>query len=274
MTRSSPLIALAGLLLLATPSRAADLGPSLADPGAAASGYVLTLGGGFEVGPRLGAKHYGFTPVPSFDIRKADEPAGFSSPQDNLDYAFVDTGRFSAGPVAALRTGRSKSDMPKSMNGIAYTPTMLEVGAFAELWLAPETFRSRVELRHGVHADDGLIADLSADLVHKSGPVTLSGGPRLTAASRNVMQRNFGVSPAEAAANAQVSAFSPNAGVQSAGVGAALRYAATPVDAVTLYGHYDRLLGDAAKSPLTKSFGSPNQTTVGLTYERSFSFGQ
>jgi outer membrane scaffolding protein for murein synthesis (MipA/OmpV family) len=274
LTRAGAIIALAGVLLPMTTAWAANLASSSPDPGSPLSGYVVTLGAGFEIGPRLGAKRYGFTPVPSIDIREADEPAGFSSPQDNLDYAFVDTARFSAGPVMGLREGRDKNDLPKTMNGIAYTPTMLEIGGFAELWVAPETLRTRIELRHGVHANDGLVADLSADIVSQSGPVTISGGPRLTAASRNVMQRNFGVSASGAAANGQISPFSPEAGVQSAGVGAALRYAATPIEAVTLYGHLDRLIGDAAKSPVTRSFGSPNQKTVGLSYERSFSFGQ
>lgn len=256
-------------LLACPPARAAD---ASATPDA--TGYIVTLGAGAEFSPRYpGAKSYGLSPVPSFGIRAADEPEGFSSPRDSLDYSLVETPKFAFGPVANIRWGRTRRDMPSDMRGISTTPTMPEIGAFADYWLAPDALRTRVEVRHGLASNDGLVADVSADLVHRFGSVTISGGPRLTAASSAVMDRNFGVSNADAQLNGAVSSFRANGGVQSVGVGLTLKREITATTSITGYGQYDRLVDDAAKSPITRRFGSPNQLTFGLGLEHAFSFG-
>lgn len=264
------LAAFAALGALGSPALAADAGEPAVSPG-----YVVTLGAGAEFGPRfIGSKRYGFSPVPSFDIRKADEPEGFSAPNDSLDYSLVDTGRFAFGPVANICWGRSRSDMPRDMRGIDTTSTVPELGGFAEFWLAPETARTRLEVRQGVGSHEGAVADLSADLVHKAGRVELSGGPRMSAATAAAMSRDFGVSASEAAANGLVGAHDASAGLRSVGAGAALKYDATDTTAVSVYGQYDRLVGDAASSPVTRRFGSPNQMTLGVGLTHAFTFGR
>lgn len=262
---------LSAVLAMPAPALAGDAQPA----GAAPSGYVVTLGAGAEFGPRFpGAKRYGFSPVPSFDIRKAGEPESFSAPNDGLDYALIDTSQFAIGPVANIRWGRTRADMPNAMRGIGTTPTVAELGAFTDFWLAPDTLRTRVELRHGLGANDGLVADFSADLVRQFGAVRVSGGPRLTAASAGVNDRSFGVSAADALGNGSVPPFRADGGVQSVGLNLATKRDLTADTAITAYGQYDRLVGDAARSPITKRFGSPGQFTVGIGVQHAFSFGR
>lgn len=241
----------------------------------ASSGVIITLGAGTEFSPRYpGSKGHSFSPAPSFDIREIGEPAGFSAPDDGLDYSLIETPRFAVGPVANIRWGRSNADMTNAMTGIGGTSNVVELGAFADYWLAPDSLRARAEIRHGVSSNDGLVADFSADFVQPVGRLTISGGPRVSAASAAVMDRSFGISPGEAAANGLVNPFKADAGVRSVGAGVALKLDVTPVTALTVYTRYDRLVGDAAKSPITSRFGSANQTTFGVGLQHDFSFGQ
>lgn len=273
-SRLLAIVAFSAFTLPPTGAAVAADAAALAVDGSA--GYIVTLGAGAEFGPRFpAAKRYSFSPAPSFDIRKAGEAEGFSAPNDGLDYALIDTSRLSFGPVANIRWGRRRAEMSKDMRSVGTTPTVLEVGGFTDYWLAPDTLRTRVELRHGVSANDGLVADFSADLVQQFGPVRISGGPRLTAASGGVNDRLFGISDSDAlSSNSALSSFRANGGVQSVGLNLATKHDLTAATAVTAYGQYDRLLGDAAKSPITRKFGSPDQFTVGVGLQHAFSFGQ
>jgi outer membrane protein len=66
--------------------------------------------------------------------------------------------------------------------------------------------------------------------------------------------------------------FDAKGGAQSAGAGAQVKYRINPQWEVHSYIEYDRLLGDAAKSPLVTARGSVNQTTVGIGASYSFDF--
>lgn len=115
--------------------------------------------------------------------------------------------------------------------------------------------------------------DVSADIVRHVGPFTLSAGPRLTLADSDRMNLEFGVSEAGAARNGHVAPYKAGGGVQSVGATAALSYAVTKDITLTIYDRYDRLLGDAADSPITQQFGSENQNTVGVGLTYTFHTG-
>jgi outer membrane protein len=59
-------------------------------------------------------------------------------------------------------------------------------------------------------------------------------------------------------------------GAHSARAGAQLRYQYNPQWEVHTHVEYQRLLGDAAASPLVQQRGSPNQVTVGVGASYSF----
>lgn len=238
-----------------------------------ASGWIVTLGGSGQIGPKYdGASKAGFSGMPSLSWRRANEEAGFSAPDDGLDYALFETKTFSIGPVASFRSGRY-SGTDRKLLGLRDVPWTVEAGAFVEFWPIEDRFRTRMEIRQGFHGHRGVVADLSADWVEKFGAFTLSGGPRLSLGDNAFMRRNFGVSPAESAANGFLAPFKAKGGVRSAGLGTALDYQWSPVWATTVYAKYERLLGDADHSPIVRVLGQRDQVTFGVGATYSFKIG-
>jgi MipA family protein len=64
--------------------------------------------------------------------------------------------------------------------------------------------------------------------------------------------------------------FNAKGGAHSYGAGAQVSYRINPQWEVHSYIEYERLLGDAASSPLVTLRGSPNQTTFGIGASYSF----
>jgi outer membrane protein len=95
--------------------------------------------------------------------------------------------------------------------------------------------------------------------------LAFSAGPRFTLESTGATAPYFSITPLQAALSG-LPAFNARGGAHSAGVGAQLRYHINPQWEVHSYVEYQRLLGDAAASPLVQLRGSPNQVTVGLLH--------
>jgi outer membrane scaffolding protein for murein synthesis (MipA/OmpV family) len=258
-------------------AQAADLESAAPPPSVSATAaqdgwnpWIVSLGGTVTYGPRYpGASRYGFSGIPAVGFRRVGTPEEFSAPEDNLDYALIDTPMFKFGPVVALRGGRSTDDDWR-LRGLDNYPWTIEAGAFAEFWPVPGVFRTRLEVRHGVRAHDGFVANLSADVVQHLGRFTVSGGPRLALADGNLSQVEFGITPVAAARNGLVAPYRAQGGVQSVGVGAAVSYRWSKHWTTLAYVDYDRLVGSAAHSPITRRFGSADQFTVGLGLTYSF----
>jgi outer membrane scaffolding protein for murein synthesis (MipA/OmpV family) len=264
--------------------------PAVADPAAApatASGdvatldftgknaapqWIVTLGAGVALTPEfLGSRQSHFSLMPSdFGIRRAGEPAGFGAPDDGFDFSIYDSGPFSVGVVGGLRDGRSRKDDARLV-GLGKVPTALDAGLFAEYWPIEDHLRTRIELRQALWGGGGLNARVSADWVQTYGQFVLSGGPRASFGDGRYMRQNFSISDSEAAANGILPAYRAGAGLASVGANVAARYTVTPAFAVTVYDTYERLVGDAASSPVTRRVGSENQNTVGINV--SYSFG-
>jgi outer membrane protein len=111
------------------------------------------------------------------------------------------------------------------------------------------------------------------------GPLTLSGGPRLTLQTSEAVSPYFSITPAQSAATvalapstglAPLPVYTAGGGVYSYGAGAQARYFWNPQFATHVFVEYERLTGDAANSPLVVQRGSPNQFTYGLGATYSF----
>ena len=98
---------------------------------------------------------------------------------------------------------------------------------------------------------------------------TVSAGPRFTAESTKATSPYFGVDAVQAMASG-LPVFDARGGAHSVGAGAQLSYRIDPRWEVHSYVEYERLLGDAAKSPLVSVRGTPNQTTFGIGASYSF----
>lgn len=208
--------------------------------------------------------------VPSFSIRRAGTPAGFSAPDDGVDFALYDAGWLNAGVVGKLVSARSSSGNPE-LRGLRFIDATIEGGVFAEIW-PMEQLRTRAEIRQGLFGHEGLVASLGADWVEKSGAFTLSVGPRLNLGAATYMRSFFSVSPTEAVVNGRVKAFTAHGGISSIGALAAVAYEFSPAWSGTIYAGYDRLAGSAARSPVSRVLGSRNQFTLGTVISRSFLF--
>ncbi len=240
--------------------------------------WIVTIGSSLTLGPSyegarsasLNERPYHLSALPSINWRKEGEKADFSAPDDSLDYTLFSSGQFRTGVVGNIRSGRYHgSDIQlKGLHNVKWT---VEGGAFAEYWPVVDRFRLRAELRHGVFRNNtGFVSDISGDWVQKLSRFTLSAGPRLSLADNTFMQRNFGVSDADARRNNRVTAFNAAGGVKGVGFGTAINYEWSDRVTTSLFHRYDRLINDAAKSPVTSALGQRNQYSVGASLNYSF----
>ena len=237
------------------------------------AGWWLTVKGNVLVSPDFpGAKNYGFIAFPTFSLRSPGEAERFTAPDDGVSIALTRAEQWSVGLVGRYQTGRYTGD-DRALAGIQDAKWALEPGLYGEFWALWDTLRLRAEIRYGINGYNGLVANLGVDLVQNIGQFTLSGGPRLALAGGEYMDTYFGVTPADAAANKNVTAYNPGAGVKSVGVAAAATYHWNDRWATTVRGGYDLLVGDAADSPIVKQFGSRNQFTFGANASYTFPLG-
>jgi outer membrane protein len=256
---------------LGTPQTGAPDSPSAPATSSLDSGWVATLKANAGVLPDWeGAKSYSFLGYPSVSLRRADARE-WSSPDDGLDFSVYDAHGFSVGPVAAYELGRYRNDDPRRLFGIHDVPWMIEAGVFAEFWAVPDTFRARVEIRHGLSSGNGFVADAAVDYLLHFGAATFALGPRLSLGDQDFMRRQFGVTLTDSVQNGSVTPFKPEGGLKSAGLGTSLTYDFSKQWSAVAYGGYDRLVADAGKSPLVKKLGSPDQFHAGVTVNYSFS---
>jgi len=230
---------------------------------------MVGVGGGYT--PDFeGAKRSMLSPVPIFSIRRAGSAESFRGPRDSASIAFIDFGDLRAGPAAKFVASRKANNYPE-LNGLGDVNATVELGGFVE-YFPVDWFRTRGELRQGIGGHHGVVADLSADvIVPVIQRLTLSVGPRFTWESTKATSPYFGIDAVQAMATG-LPAFNAKGGAHSAGAGAQVSYRIDPHWEAHAYVEYERLLGDAAKSPLVTLRGSPNQTTVGIGASYAFDF--
>jgi MipA family protein len=233
--------------------------------------WTVMVGAGGEYKPDFeGSKHSMLSPVPIFSIRRAGSAEQFHSPRDGASIALIDFGDLRAGPAAKFRSSR-KANSYTELNGLGDVGAAIELGGFVE-YFPVDWFRTRIETRQGLGGHHGVVADFSADVIV---PVlqrfTISGGPRFTWESTKATSPYFGIDAVQAMATG-LPVFNAKGGAHSVGAGAQLSYRVNPQWEVRSYVEYDRLLGDAAKSPLVTMRGSTNQTTVGVGASYAFDF--
>lgn len=236
------------------------------------TGWIVTIGALPGFAPEyIGADSYRFNLIPLFSVRRAGQPADFIFPDDGLDYAVIDTGRFKLGPVGNLKSGRGEADDSRLV-GLENYDWSVQAGAFGEFWLIPETFRTRVELLWGFESGDGFTANLAADWVSHIGAASFAIGPRMVIMDERTSQFEFGVTRAQSLINGYVAPYNASGGVQSVGVAATLNYPLTRNVNFMAFGRYDGLVNSASDSPITETFGSDSQFTMGVGLTYSFNY--
>ncbi len=136
-----------------------------------------------------------------------------------------------------------------------------------------EHFRAFAELRQGINGHTGQVGQLGLDgIIYPSEKWEVSFGPRADFASGEYMDTYFGVTAAEAAASGgRLTAYNPGAGFKSLGLAARASYDWNDDVRLHIQGGYDRLVGDAADSPIADG-GSKDQFSLGVGVSYRFAF--
>jgi outer membrane protein len=249
-------------LLLSAPALAQDR---------AGGERIISLGGGVQVKPKFpGSDEVGFGPQPFIDVRREGEPITFESPDEGIGFSLLgDDEGFSVGPAINLQGKRKEKDVGAAVGNVGFT---FELGAFAQTYLG-ENFRIRAEGRKGLGGHEGWLGDLSADFVLRDRDTYIfSIGPRARWADNDYHDSYFGVTPAVAAVTG-LAPYNPGSGFHSAGVAAGYTQMVSRNVGLYAFAGYDRLIGDAADSPIVRTYGSRDQYSGGLALFFNFGAG-
>ncbi len=186
----------------------------------------------------------------------------------NFGYTEMSRQRFalSAGPMLRVSRGRDPDGVLRGLGKIDDSAT---VGAFIEAsagpWSADITFSSQEAGR----ADNGSLTAFSTRLsVQPSDRFDLSFGVSASWGDDDYMQGFFGLTPAQAAATG-LTTYSAAAGMKDAGIQIGATFEISENFVLVGEVGYQRLLDDAANSPIVATNGSRNQfrTLLGVAYQ-------
>lgn len=252
----SLLLAPVAFALVASPAAAQEQG-----------GRKIRLGLGAQLAPKYpGADDVTVFPFGSFSIARRGETFAFEAPDESISINLLGRDGFGIGPSLGFQSSRKDSDVGVPIGKVKNT---IEAGGFVQ-YQYRETVRLRGELRKGLGGHDGLIGEVSADLIMRDGDnYVFSIGPRVRITDKDYQRAYFGVTPAQSARTG-LPVFTPGGGVQSVGATAGLMHQLGKRWGMTGYIRYDRLVGDAADSPLVRQYGSRDQFGGGLALTYTF----
>jgi outer membrane scaffolding protein for murein synthesis (MipA/OmpV family) len=248
-------------LLIAAPASAQD------NEG---GGWTVTLGAGAQTYPKFpGSDSYGINPLPIFGLRREGTPMPAKAPDDSFGFGFL--GRDSVvnfGPALRFQNKREQDDVGAPVGDVGFT---VEAGGFVSI--APvRNFRVRAEVRQGLGGHRGLVGDLGADFIARDDSYVFTIGPRARWGDSDFNRAYFGVTPAVAGATG-LAPYTPGSGLYAVGAVAGLTRKLGRNWGLQAYAGYDRLVGDAADSPIVRAFGSRDQFSGGAGLFLEFNVG-
>jgi MipA family protein len=231
-----------------------NLGPSPAET-AIRAGAVVISGQSYQ-----GASKQRTSALPGIFLHTSS--GFFADPLNGVGYSFEPQGSLVYGLRANLETGRS---VEVTLPGFEKINARANPGAFANYTVNDKlTLRSALRLGMGEGADGSLLHLGGSYKVLQAGFFGVSLNASLKYADNNYMQSYFGVTPAQSAASG-LKTYQPAAGFASAKVGLT---AATPLSReIFVFANLSvqRLMGDAANSPIVKKKTQP-AAFVGAVY--------
>ena len=226
----------------------------------------VRAGAGAQVRPEWpGASDREVVPYWDFGFTTG-ETFGVGAPDDSIDIALFSTGDLSIGPALNIERGRDESDVGAPVGDVS---TTVEAGAFAQYDLG-DSFRLRAELRRGIGGHDGTVGQVGADYVARDADnYTFTIGPRLLFSDASFQRAYFGVSPETALATG-LEPHDPGGGLHAVAATSGVQYSLGGNWGLFGYARYERLVGDAANSPIIREYGSPDQFSAGLGINYAF----
>lgn len=250
----SPLIVVISALTIASPASAGGLDP-----------IRIRVGGGVLLKPDyIGSDKDKLGPLFRLDIARGTNPFRFKAPDDPIGLRLVSSGGFSAGPSLNFESKRRESDVGAPVGEVGAT---VEVGGFAQYEVA-NSLRFRVDVRKGIDGHKGVVGSLGIDKFWRDGDrYVFSIGPRLLFSDDRYQQAYFGVTPQVALATG-LPVYIPRGGLYGVAAATGLTYQFNDRIGMFGYGRYERLVGDAARSPIVLNYGSRDQWSggIGLSY--------
>lgn len=225
----------------------------------------VRVGLGAQLQPEyIGADNSDVSPLFHINIARGANPFRFGAPDDSAGISVVSKNGFSFGPAANIQGSRKNSDVGAPVGKVK---TTLEAGAFAQ-YEANDSIRIRGELLKGLGGHDGLVGTIGADKIWRDGDrYVFSIGPRVLFSDGKYQRAYFGVTQAAALATG-LPVFRPGGGVHALALASGLSYQFNDRFGLFGFARYEWLVGDAAKSPIVREFGSRNQLSggIGLNY--------
>lgn len=253
-------IALASLAVLAA-------GWAGAASGQSAPAARVTVGAGLSSEPDYpGAGDNSLGPALDLDVEYLRLPGGFEI--GSAEPVPLPPGLSFRG---AFRYIGERDDADNAeLRGLDDLDASVELGVGLEY--GSEYWRAFGDVRYGVTGHNDFVGEMGADaILRPSDDWVVNFGPRASWGGSGFTDTYFGVSPEEAEESG-FDEFDASAGIYGVGVELGARYALSDAWGVEGRANYERLVGDAADSPITDA-GSPNQFGMEVLITRSLSLG-
>lgn len=228
----------------------------------------IRIGAGAQLKPAyVGADQDKVSPLFRFDIARGNTPFRFKGPDDAPGIGVLRSRGFSAGPEFKIEARRRDKDVGAAVGEV---PRTIEAGAFAQ-YDDGHSIRVRGDIRKGIGGHKGVVGSVGVDKYWRDGDrYVFSIGPRLMLSDDRYSQAFFGVTPAASIATG-LPVYTPKGGLYAAALTSGLTYQMSPRFGLFGYASYERLVGDAANSPIVREFGSRDQFSGGLGLTYTFS---
>ena len=233
--------------------------------------FRVRVGAGGQLKPKfIGSDEVRLLPLFDVDLARGDNPFAFEAPDDSFGVRLFSKGGFALGPAVMIQSKRKESDVGTPVGKV---DTTIEVGGFMDYELS-DSFRLRADLRKGLGGPDGVIGSLAADSIWRDGDkYVFSIGPRVVFSNARYQRAYFGVD-ADAALASELPEYRPDSGVHTVAAASGLSYQFNPKFGLFGYARYDRLVGDAANSPIIRELGSRNQLSAGIGLNYTFTIAR
>jgi MipA family protein len=263
MLKSKMSTACVAVFLSLSINRAEGSDFEIPSPFAPGSTWIVTLGGFGGAEPSFpGADAYAFAPRPIVDIYRAGDRTWLTLPTDAFSFTVYSAGDFRFGAAADYILNRSHHG-DSALRGLPDINYTWETGAFAEYYPLP-FLRTRIELLQGISGAEGFVANLMADYIFVPAPAwLLTAGPRLYLVNTQYQSAFFSIDSA-ASRLSGLPAYHASGGFNSAGIGTTARYNISEQLSLRAFAEWDRLVDDAAESPIVKLRGSVDQFQFGF----------
>jgi outer membrane scaffolding protein for murein synthesis (MipA/OmpV family) len=220
--------------------------------------WLVVVGGSADLSPQYeGSQRYIVRPGPAILVRYKDR--FYFSTGEGIGVDALRGKNYRAGVGISYDLGRDQ-DLNLRLRGLGDIDPAPELRLYGEYVIFP--FVLHADLRRGLGGHDGYIGDVGFYVpVAGSEKFFVFVGPSFTWADDRYMSSYFGITPAQAT-RSQFAPFTASGGAKSARMGLTAEYNMTEHWFAEADLAYERLLGDAADSPITED---PSQFALALT---------